>query len=107
VTCRASLAEFERELIQDRVPAGLSRVKATGRTRSGRAIGRPRRHVDLDAVHRLRAEGRMPRPASASPVRDTVSRPSGLAAGGRTGWPPALRVGWTAFGVGALQLAGL
>lgn len=54
----ASLAEFERELIRDRMRAGLARVKATGRTRSGRAIGRPRREVDLHAVHRLRAEGR-------------------------------------------------
>ena len=34
----ASLAGFERELILDRVRAGLARVKATGRTRSGRAV---------------------------------------------------------------------
>ena len=54
----ASLAEFERELIRDRVRAGLARVKATGRTRSGKAIGRPRRDVDLQAVAALRAAGR-------------------------------------------------
>jgi DNA invertase Pin-like site-specific DNA recombinase len=54
----ASLAEFERELIRDRVRAGLARVKATGRTRSGKAVGRPRRDVDLDAVAALRAQGR-------------------------------------------------
>jgi DNA invertase Pin-like site-specific DNA recombinase len=54
----ASLAEFERELIRDRVRAGLARVKATGRTRSGRPIGRPRRDVDLQAVAELRAMGR-------------------------------------------------
>lgn len=54
----ASLAEFERELIRDRVRSGLARVKATGKTRSGKAVGRPRRHVDVDAVRRLRAEGR-------------------------------------------------
>jgi len=54
----ASLAEFERALIADRVRAGLQRVQATGRTRSGRAVGRPRRQVDLDAVHRLRDQGR-------------------------------------------------
>jgi len=54
----ASLAEFERELIRARVRAGLARVKATGRTRSGRAVGRPRREVDLDAVAELRAQGR-------------------------------------------------
>lgn len=53
-----ALAEFEREVIRDRVRAGLARVKATGRTRSGRRVGRPRREVDLVAVHRLRAEGR-------------------------------------------------
>ena len=54
----ASLAEFERELIRDRVRAGLDWVRATGRTRSGRAIGRPRRDVDLQAVAALRAAGR-------------------------------------------------
>jgi len=30
-----ALAEFERELIRDRVRSGITRVKATGRTRSG------------------------------------------------------------------------
>jgi DNA invertase Pin-like site-specific DNA recombinase len=54
----AALAEFERELIRDRVRSGLARVRATGRTRSGRPVGRPRRDVDLDAVRRLRDEGR-------------------------------------------------
>lgn len=54
----ASLAEFERELIRDRVRSGLARVKATGRTRSGKAIGRPRRNVDLQAVTELRRAGR-------------------------------------------------
>jgi DNA invertase Pin-like site-specific DNA recombinase len=54
----AALAEFERELIRERVRSGIARVKATGRTRSGKAVGRPRRKVDLDAVHRLREQGR-------------------------------------------------
>lgn len=36
----------------------MARVKATGRTRSGKAMGRPRREVDVQAVHRLRAAGR-------------------------------------------------
>jgi len=36
----AVLAEFERELIRERVRAGIAYVKATGRTRSGRVIGR-------------------------------------------------------------------
>ncbi|MBF5046404.1 recombinase family protein [Aggregicoccus sp. 17bor-14] len=54
----AALAEFERELIRERVRSGIARVKATGRTRSGKAVGRPRREVDLAAVHLLREQGR-------------------------------------------------
>lgn len=46
------------QLIRDRVRSGLARVKATGRTRSGRAIGRPKRAVDLQAVAELRSQGR-------------------------------------------------
>jgi DNA invertase Pin-like site-specific DNA recombinase len=53
-----ALAEFEREIIRERVRSGLARVKATGKTRSGKAIGRPRRDVDLQAVHRLRKVGK-------------------------------------------------
>lgn len=53
-----ALAEFEREIIRERVRSGIARVKATGQTRSGKPIGRPRRDVDLDAVHRLRAAGK-------------------------------------------------
>lgn len=34
-----ALAEFERDLIRDRVRSGISRVKATGRTRTGKAVG--------------------------------------------------------------------
>ena len=34
----AALAEFERELIRERVRAGIARVKATGTTRSGRPL---------------------------------------------------------------------
>lgn len=37
--------------------SGLAQVKATGRTRSGWAVGRPRRDVDLQAVADLRAAG--------------------------------------------------
>jgi DNA invertase Pin-like site-specific DNA recombinase len=54
----AALAEFERCLSADRVRAGLARVKATGRTRSGKAHGRPRRDVDVQAVAELRSQGR-------------------------------------------------
>jgi len=35
-------AEFERAMIRDRVNAGIARVKATGKTKSGNAIGRPK-----------------------------------------------------------------
>lgn len=53
-----AVAEFERALITERVRAGVARVKASGKTRSGRPVGRPRRPVDPAAVARLRAEGR-------------------------------------------------
>src|SRR5205823_1245720 len=50
-----AMAEFERELIRERVRAGIARVRATGKTRSGKPIGRPRRAVDLEKVRALRA----------------------------------------------------
>jgi DNA invertase Pin-like site-specific DNA recombinase len=53
-----ALAEFERAIITDRVKSGIARVKATGRTRSGKPIGRPRRQVDVDAVEQLLAQGK-------------------------------------------------
>lgn len=53
-----ALAEFERAIITERVRSGIARVQATGKTRSGKAIGRPRREVDLLTVTRLRGEGR-------------------------------------------------
>ena len=48
----ASIAEFERELIRDRVRSGL----ALARTR-GRHIGRPRLALDLAAIQARRREG--------------------------------------------------
>jgi DNA invertase Pin-like site-specific DNA recombinase len=46
-------AEFERAMIRERVNAGLARVKATGKTKTGRPLGRPRldRTVE-DAISR-------------------------------------------------------
>jgi hypothetical protein len=38
--------------------AELARVKATGKTRSGRPVGRPRRVIDAGAVEKLRRAGR-------------------------------------------------
>jgi DNA invertase Pin-like site-specific DNA recombinase len=52
-----ALAEFERELIRERVKAGLDRARASG-TRSGRPIGRPRRQFDVERARAMRAEGR-------------------------------------------------
>ena len=49
----ASIAEFERELIRDRVRSGIAAARARG-TR----LGRPRRDVDGARVAALRAQGR-------------------------------------------------
>jgi DNA invertase Pin-like site-specific DNA recombinase len=49
----AAIAEFERDLIRDRVLAGLQRARVKG-MRSGKAIGRPRlHHVTAEAVQAL------------------------------------------------------
>ena len=49
----AAIAEFERDLIRDRVLAGIRRAKA-----QGRHLGRPRKYrVDLSRVHELRGQG--------------------------------------------------
>lgn len=49
----AAIAEFERDLIRDRVLAGLRRAKA-----QGRHLGRPRQHfVDVDKAEHLLGQG--------------------------------------------------
>jgi DNA invertase Pin-like site-specific DNA recombinase len=48
-----AMAEFERELIRERVRAGLKNARA-----KGARIGRPRAHVDASQIARLRAQGR-------------------------------------------------
>lgn len=49
----AAIAEFERDLIRDRVMAGLRRARA-----QGRRLGRPRRHpIDLTMARELLAQG--------------------------------------------------
>ncbi len=48
----ASIAEFERELIRDRVRSGLAAARARGKR-----LGRPRVAVDVSRVAILRAEG--------------------------------------------------
>src|SRR5205823_10613982 len=48
----AAMAEFERELIRERVRAGLQNAK-----RKGKKLGRPRVVVDVDRVAALRRTG--------------------------------------------------
>ena len=49
----ASIAEFERELIRDRVRSGLAAAKA-----KGKRVGRPRVAVDVRRIASLRNQGR-------------------------------------------------
>ena len=49
----ASIAEFERELIQDRVRSGLAAARA-----KGKKLGRPRVVIDELRITELRAQGR-------------------------------------------------
>ena len=56
-TVLGAIAEFERDLIRDRVMAGLERARRRG-TKSGRPIGRPRVNpVDADEARLLLADG--------------------------------------------------
>src|SRR5713226_7118479 len=48
----ASIAEFERELIRERVRSGMAAARARGAR-----IGRPKKAVDADRVARLRRTG--------------------------------------------------
>lgn len=48
----ASIAEFERELIRDRVRSGIAAARSRGRI-----LGRPRLEVDRARIARLRASG--------------------------------------------------
>lgn len=51
-TITAAVAELERDLIRERVQAGVDRAKA-----AGKHCGRPARAVDLSGAQRLLAEG--------------------------------------------------
>jgi putative DNA-invertase from lambdoid prophage Rac len=74
----AAMGEFERELIRERVRAGLRNARAKGRT-----LGRPRSSVDAVRVGHLRAQGRSVREIakelgySRSLVHRTVTNMSG------------------------------
>lgn len=52
----AAFAEFERNIIQERVRAGISHARDHG-TRSGNAIGRPKAVFPREKAARLRREG--------------------------------------------------
>jgi DNA invertase Pin-like site-specific DNA recombinase len=45
-----AMGEFEKSLIQERVVAGLRNARA-----KGKKLGRPKRHIDLSQVEKLRA----------------------------------------------------
>jgi DNA invertase Pin-like site-specific DNA recombinase len=55
-TIIAAMAELERNVIKERVRAGLEYARTHG-TKSGKAIGRPRLVFDREEVRRLRGEG--------------------------------------------------
>jgi DNA invertase Pin-like site-specific DNA recombinase len=55
-TIIGAMAELERSVIRERVQAGLDYARKNG-TKTGRAIGRPRRIFDRDKVIRLREAG--------------------------------------------------
>ena len=52
----AAVAQFERELIHERVSAGMKSARKHG-TKTGKPIGRPRRIFDRSEVVRLRETG--------------------------------------------------
>jgi DNA invertase Pin-like site-specific DNA recombinase len=56
-TIIGAVAELERNVIRERIAAGLEHAKMHG-TKSGAAIGRPRAVFDRAAVVELRAAGR-------------------------------------------------
>lgn len=51
-----AVAEFERDLIRERVKAGMARAKKTG-TRSGKKIGRPSAQINAVEVRQRRKAG--------------------------------------------------
>ena len=73
-------AEYERAMIRERIKAGLDRVRKTGRTKSGKPIGRPRvsRHV-IEKVHAAKAKGKSVR-AIAELVGLSVGKVHGIVA---------------------------
>jgi DNA invertase Pin-like site-specific DNA recombinase len=60
LTMFAALGELEAEVIKERVLAGLDYARKHG-TKSGNAIGRPKRIFNRDEVRQLHSEGRSTR----------------------------------------------
>lgn len=54
----AWVAQEERKNISMRVRASFAHIRSSGKTKSGKPIGRPRREIDLGRVHDLRVAGR-------------------------------------------------
>jgi len=53
VTTLGAVAELERELISERTKAGLARARGLGKR-----LGHPAIEIDMDAVRRMRSEGK-------------------------------------------------
>jgi DNA invertase Pin-like site-specific DNA recombinase len=51
-TILAAVAQLERDIIAERVKAGLRRARE-----NGKKLGRPKTSVDTDKIHRLRSQG--------------------------------------------------
>ena len=54
-TIIGAMAELERNIIRERVLAGMEHARRNG-TKSGKAVGRPKAVIDRDEVVRLRHE---------------------------------------------------
>jgi len=79
-----AVAQFERDLIAERVRAGIAHARALGKR-----IGRPRSQINTEQVNALRHQGRSLRQIAQS-LNVPVSRVRrALAANTKTGCPPA------------------
>ena len=79
-----AVAQFERDLIAERVRAGIAHARALGKR-----IGRPRAQINTEQVNALRHQGRSLRQIAQS-LNVPVSRVRrALAANTKTGCPPA------------------
>jgi DNA invertase Pin-like site-specific DNA recombinase len=76
-----TIAKQEKLRLQERVQAGMDRVKLSGQTKSGNPVGRPVRVFRRDEVVRLRSEGkswsRIAKEVGATPT--SVRRAFGIA----------------------------